>query len=110
MHKDHEVFVTALEELDRVKLTFVSKEDAGLALTRSCAPMDFGPSRRSKDKSDRYHFWDYDSDSQGGSHTLGLLPGQIITIEKTEMPFDPAEFITWTPVEWFYPRDWGAFS
>ncbi|MGH2912463.1 MAG: hypothetical protein ACRDJ3_08305 [Solirubrobacteraceae bacterium] len=73
--------------------------------------MDYGPSRRTKDQSDRYHFWDYDSDSPGGRHTLSLLPVQVISIDKTGERFDPAEFVTWgPPYDWFYPRDWGDFS
>ncbi len=92
-------------------MTFVSKEDAGLYLTRTCAPMDYGPSRRTKDRSDRYHFWDYDSDSPGGRHTLSLLPGQVVSIEEADEHFNPAEFVTWDPpYDWFYPRDWGQFS
>ncbi len=110
MHKDHETFISGIDDLKKLILTFISKEDAGLPLTRSCAPMDFGPSRRTKDQSNRYHFWDYESDSPSGRHTLSLLPGQIVTIEGTEEHFTPAEFVTWTPVEWFYPRAWGEFS
>lgn len=107
MHENHDVFISALEGLHRVTLTFFSKED-GTHLVRSCAPMDFGPSRRAKDKSDRYHLWDYDSDTR--SHVLGLPPSQIVSIEATNTIFEPAEFVTWTPIEWFHPRDWGAYS
>ncbi len=79
-------------------------------LTRTCAPMDFGPSRRAKDQSDRYHFWDYDSDTQ--RHVLSLLPNQVESIQTTEHNFDPAEFITWDvkASPWFSTRDWGEYS
>ena len=109
MHRDHAIFITALEERAKVRLTFFSKED-GHAIVRTCAPMDYGPSRRAHDKSDRYHLWDYDSDQ--ARHTLSLLANQIGSIERLEEPFDPAEFVTWSLVEhpWFYPRDWGAYS
>jgi hypothetical protein len=110
MHNDHEVFISGIEDLEKLIVTFVSKEDADLQLTRSCAPMDFGPSRRTTDQSDRYHFWDYDSDSPTGPHTLSLLPAQVVSIAATDEDFDPAEFVTWSPIEWFYPRDWGAYS
>jgi hypothetical protein len=111
MHKDHEVFVSGIGDRRKVVLTFVSKEDADLHLTRTCAPMDYGPSLRARDQSDRYHFWDYDSDSRGGRHTLSLLPAQIASIDGTNERFDPAEFVTWgPPCAWFYPRDWGEFS
>jgi hypothetical protein len=109
MHQDHQVFIEALEAKQRVIFTFASKEDGGEHLVRSCVPMDFGPSNIAKDKSDRYHLWDYDSDS--GRHTLSLLPVQVVSIELTEDTFDPGEFITWAPpYNWHHPRDWREFS
>lgn len=107
MHRDHDVFIAALEAQKKLRLTFFSKED-GHQLIRTCAPMDYGPSRRARDKSDRYHLWDYDSDE--GRHTLSLLGDQISSIEALDEDFEPAEFVTWSPVEWFYPRDWGLYS
>lgn len=99
-------FVAAIHSKHKVLLTFYSKEDHDL-LIRTCAPMDFGPSRRTTDKSDRFHFWDYDSDTK--NHTLSLLPNQVKSIEALHQTFNPAEFVTWTP-SWFVTRDWGQFS
>ncbi len=110
MHPDHDVFIAALEGSERVTLTFASKDDGGAELVRSCAPMDFGPSRRTKDQSDRYHFWDFDSDSLGGPHVLSLLPEQVVSIEAGEESFEPGEFVTWKEIDWIYPRDWGQFG
>ena len=111
MHEDHDVFIAGVEDLGKVLATFVSKDDGGLDLTRVCAPMDYGPRRRAKDKSPCYHFWDYDSDSPRGPHTLSLPAMQILSIDETDEHFDPAEFITWPrPYDWFHPRDWGQFS
>lgn len=83
MHPHHEVFISALELREKVRLTFFSKEDSQ-HLVRVCAPMDFGPSRRTHDQSDRYHFWDYDSDR--GRHTLSLLSNQVIEIRAVGEP------------------------
>jgi hypothetical protein len=109
MHAHHDVFVTSIHRRTRIALTFFSKEDRR-ELKRSCAPMDFGPSRRAKLKVDRYHFWDYDSDTE--RHTLSLVPAQVVRIEATEIVFDPAEFVTWSIATspWFIERDWGDFS
>ncbi|HEY2354303.1 MAG TPA: hypothetical protein VGH79_05315 [Gaiellaceae bacterium] len=107
MHRDHAIFIAALADQARVRLTFFSKED-GHELVRTCAPMDYGPSRRANDRSDRYHFWDYDSDQ--ARHTLSLLANQIRSIERLAEDFDPTEFVTWSPIEWFVPRDWGVYS
>ena len=109
MHKDHQEFIDAINNKQKVLLKFDSKED-GHALERKCAPMDYGPSRRAHDKKDRYHLWDYESDTE--QHVLSLLENQIISIEKLDEEFDPGEFITWdlNKSPWFYPRDWGIYS
>ena len=107
MFKDR--FIQAIQERRKVRLTFFSKED-GRPLTRLCAPMDYGPSRRAHDKSDRYHLWDYESDT--GRHTLSLNPDQVQDIACLDDYFDPAEFITWSTTDspWFVSRDWGPYS
>ena len=104
-----DAFIAAIHAKQKVLLTFHSKEDHG-TLVRTCAPMDFGPSRHASDKSDRFHFWDYDSDKK--MHTLSLTPSQIVKIEVLDKKFSPAEFITWNVAAnpWFVPRDWGEYS
>lgn len=99
-------FIDAIHSKNKIRLTFHSKEDRQ-SLTRICAPMDYGPSTRANNKSDRYHSWDYDSDT--AHHTLSLLPEQVISIEVLTATFDPAEFVTWQP-NWIVQRDWGAYS
>jgi hypothetical protein len=103
------LFIQAIHDKKKIELTFFSKEDGHL-LSRTCAPMDFGPSRRAADKSDRYHFWDYDSDTK--VHTLSLKPEQVKDMVVLQDHFNPAEFITWSTVTspWFIKRDWGTFS
>lgn len=102
----HEEFITAIHACRRLRLTFRAEEDGRLR-TRTCAPMDFGAGRKMKDSAPRYWVWDYDSPD--GPHTLPLLPGQIVSMEPTDEPFDAAEFVTWSP-SWIVPRDWGRFS
>lgn len=101
-----ETFLKSILTKKKVMLTFYSKEDQQ-PLIRKCAPMDYGPSRRAKDKSDRFHLWDYESDKK--NHVLSLLPSQIIEIRSLDESFEPSEFITWN-CNWFYPRDWGEYS
>lgn len=101
-----EKFINAIRCRNKVKLTFYSKEDAGV-LTRTCAPMDYGPSRLAFNKADRYHLWDYDSDKQ--QHILSLLPEQIVSMETLQETFSPSEFITWN-TDWLIGRDWGDYS
>lgn len=28
----------------------------------------------------------------------------------TNDDFDPKDFVTWSPIEWFIERDWGIYS
>lgn len=101
-----DTFVEAIKAKRKLRLTFYSKQD-GHNLTRTCAPMDYGPSRRTNHKKDRYHFWDYESDTK--NHTLSLLPEQIVSIDILADKFEPSEFVTWE-TNWFVSRDWGNFS
>jgi hypothetical protein len=101
-----DVFIQAIHKKQKVRVTFFSKEDSG-TVVRKCAPMDYGPSRRANDKSDRFHMWDYESDT--GTHTLSLKPEQVKAVDILDETFDPAEFVTWRTA-WFVERDWGAFS
>jgi hypothetical protein len=72
--------------------------------------MDYGPSRRAANKDDRYHLWDYDSDTK--SHTLSLLPDQVVSMQVLRENFDPAGFVTWSTASspWFVARNWGPYS
>lgn len=99
-------FIKAIQNKTKIRLSFYSKQD-GAVLTRLCAPMDFGASKRAKNKDDRYHLWDYESDT--ANHTLSLLPEQIVKMDFTDIEFDPSGFVTWTP-NWIIERDWGILS
>ena len=101
-----EKFIDAIHSRSKIQLTFYSKEDNAI-ITRLTAPMDFGPSRRAHDKSDRFHFWDYESDKE--NHVLSLLPESIKSLVVTDQNFHPQEFVIWTP-KWFIARDWGQYS
>lgn len=104
-----EDFVDAIREKRKVRITFFSKDDNAI-ISRKCAPMDYGPSRRAKAQNDRFHLWDYESDKT--NHTLSLNPEQMREIDVLEETFDPSEFITWdrTGKPWFIERDWGEYS
>ncbi|HEY1013253.1 MAG TPA: hypothetical protein VGE07_11150 [Herpetosiphonaceae bacterium] len=102
----HEDFIKAIHDKRKVRIVFYSKEDGG-ELTRTAAPMDYGPAKRYADQGDRYHFWDYDSDE--GAHPLLLEPASLRSLEALDETFDPAEFVTWE-IDWAVPRDWGDLS
>lgn len=99
-------FIKAIHDNKKVRVTFFSKQDNNI-LVRTCAPMDYGPKSNAHDKSNRFHLWDYDSDST--QHTLSLLPIQIKKIETLQEEFNPAEFVTWK-TNWIIKRNWGIYS
>lgn len=106
---NHEEILKAIELRREVSVSFRSKEDGGAVLVRRCAPMDYGPSRRAHDKTPRYHFWDWESDSPR-NHTLSLLGAQIESVEILDATFDPSSFVTWE-TDWFVERKtWGSFN
>ncbi len=109
MHRDHSFFIECLHRRRKVRLSFFSQEDNQI-LIRICAPLDYGPSRRAKEQSNRYHLWDFHSDRT--THVLSLLPEKVFQIEPISDSFDPEEFITWdtTKSPWFIKREWGIFS
>lgn len=102
----HDIFIKAIHEKKIIIVTFFSKED-GHTLKRLCAPFDYGPSNRYKDKSPRYHMYDYSSDT--GSHVLSILPEQLKEVVMTDESFDPLDLVSWTP-NWHIERDWGRVS
>lgn len=109
MHRDHPIFVRALHSKLKLRISFVAKSD-NAERVRICAPLDFGPRRRSTAKIDYYHVWDFEGAS--GSHPISLDPDRINWMEETEDSFDPAAIITWdiSSSPWFLERDWGMFS
>jgi hypothetical protein len=99
------LFIQSINEKLILELTFNSIEK-GL-LKRKCIPFDFGPSRRFRDKSQRYHFLVLDGPE--GRHNLSILPMQIVKIELTQIHFDPINYVKWKP-KWFINRNWGVYS
>ena len=104
MISNHQQFIEAIKQKKKVNVRFYSKADSGV-LDRVCAPMDYGPGGEIPDGLNRYWLWDYTSN--GGSHTLGLVPQQIVDLQVLGEVFDPAEFgVRSSP--WSIPRDWAA--
>ncbi len=109
LRRHKEDFIRAIHTKKKIRIKFYSKEDSG-SLERKCAPMDYGPSRRAREQKDKFHLWDYESDT--GAHTLSLNPEQIQELEVLDESFDPGEFVTWNTKEkpWFISRNWGIYS
>lgn len=100
MIPNHTQFIGAIQEKKKVCVRFYSKADSGV-LDRVCAPMDYGPGGSVPDGLNRYWLWDYASDT--GSHTLGLVPQQIVDLQVLGESFDPAQFALETSLMLVYP-------
>ena len=103
MIPNHKEFIEAIQEKKKVCLRFYSKADSQV-IDLVCAPMDYGPGAGIPDGVNRYFLWDYTSNN--GSHTLSLLPEQVLDIRILGELFDPAQ-IDARPPHWFVARDWG---
>ncbi len=104
MIPNHKQFIAAIHGKKKVCVRFYSKADNGV-LDRVCAPMDYGPGGAIEDGLNRYWLWDYGSNT--GSHTLGLVPQQIMDLQVLGEVFDPAQLDA-RPPPWSVPRDWGS--
>jgi hypothetical protein len=106
MIPNHKQFIEAIREKKKVSLRFYSKADSGV-IDLVCAPMDYGQVGGVQDGVNRYQLWDYTSNN--GSHSLVLLPEQVLDLSVLGGAFDPAEFGV-PPAAWSIPRDWGSPS
>jgi len=90
MHRDHKIFVQAIQDKRKVKLTFLSEERGG-DTDRLCGPIFYSAPVAGSD-SGCYYLWDFESNTD--NHFLGFPPSQIVSMELTEEPFDLVEFFT----------------
>ncbi|MBC8002853.1 MAG: hypothetical protein H7X97_09730 [Opitutaceae bacterium] len=104
MIPNHPRFIEAIHSRKKVSVRFYSEADSG-PLDRVCAPMDYGPGGEIKDGLNRYWFWDYAR--TGGSHSLGLVPQQIIDLQVLGEEFDPVE-LNVRPPQWSIAREWSS--
>ena len=91
-------FRQALQGKNKIRITFYSKEDQH-TLVRIGAPLEYGPGKSAKDRSDRLHVWA--DESVSGAQLLSLNPEQVRRLDILDEVFDPDDFI------WFLARDWG---
>ena len=103
MIPNHEQFIEAIREQKKVCLRFYSKADSGV-IDLVCAPLDYGTGAGIQDGVNRYWLWDYTSNN--GSHTLSLLPEQVLDLQALGEAFDPAQSDV-KASQWSIPRDWG---
>ena len=68
MHRDHKVFVQAIKDRIKIRLTFFNEE--GLFHAKVAIPMDYNPGRRGNDKSNSYHFWALEEDNNSAALIL----------------------------------------
>jgi hypothetical protein len=106
-----QTFIQSIHAMKKNKISFFSNED-GRIIERTCAPMDFGPSKRFKDGIDRFHVWDYFPDGGKAPHPIPIKQNDLKTVTALAATFNPSDFIKWkfVPNSWHVARNWGQFS
>lgn len=113
MHRDHDIFVQAINERIKIRLIYYDEPFCRGFCAKSVVPTDYYPGKRVTDESESYHFWDFDfEESTNGAH-LVLKPNQIEKMRLDKETFEPAEleFMKWDRAErrqWFLKRDWAG--
>jgi hypothetical protein len=90
MHRDHNIFVQAIREKRKLKMTFFSK-DLGRDVDRICGPVFYSASAGGDD-SGCYLLWDFECGA--GNSFMALPPSKIVSMDITEEPFDMVAFFT----------------
>jgi hypothetical protein len=90
MHRNHDIFVRAIRDKHKVKLTFFSNEKGDIR-DGLFGPIFYSPSTAGND-SDCYYLWDFEAGNS--NNFLGLPPSQIVRMELAREPFDLVEFFT----------------
>lgn len=110
MQTPRELFIAAIRQRRYLEIGYIPTSGGGARLT-IVAPLDFGPSRKAVDKTDRYHMWD----TKRG-HVLSIKPEQLLVLNAISEPgnttFDPETIVTWCTQKspWFIAREWGSKS
>jgi hypothetical protein len=86
MHDDHNVFVRAIKERRKVRLTYL-RGGQKQTETKLLVPVYYGPETL-ESISDSYHFWDASADA--GECIASLPQSKIARMEISEENFDPA--------------------
>jgi len=87
MHRDHQIFIEAIRQKKKVRLTLYS--DTSSRKARTYGPVFYVPSAGVEDSA-RYYVWNFDDNKH--RPLLGLAPSEIASIEFSEEAFDPRGF------------------
>jgi len=86
MHGDHNVFVRAIKEKRKIRLTYLRGNNEETE-TKLLVPVYYGPETL-ESIADSYHFWDASADTR---ECIASLPqSEIRRMELSEETFDPA--------------------
>ena len=87
MHRNHDIFVQAIEDKKKIRLTFFSDAD-GNSQVKVFGPLFCAPPHVGHEP-DRYYLWDFES-----TNVFSLLPNKIVSMEPTEETFNSGNFIS----------------
>jgi hypothetical protein len=88
MHRDHKIFIQAIEDKKKVIIKLRDDETSG-TFTKVCRPLFYIPSKNPDDCA-QYYFWHGEQGKKG--NIFWATPKQILHIGPTQESFDPAGF------------------
>jgi hypothetical protein len=106
MIANHAQFIDAIREKKLIRIVFYSRADAD-TIDRECAPLDYGSQLGEIDALNRYWVWDLANTT--GANPLGLVPGQIVSMQVLGKDFLPENFPLGDRT-WSVPRDWYFYA
>ncbi len=104
MIPNHEAFLLAIRDRQKVCVRYYSNADGGL-LDRVCAPVDYGPDDPATDGLNRYWLWEFRENGAGA--LIGLAPEQMVDVRILGESFE-ASVIVGVSRKWTVQRDWGV--
>jgi hypothetical protein len=84
MHRDHHIFIEAIKHKKKVSITTLENSK-----NKRCRPLFYIPDNEQNGQG-LYYVWDGEKGEKGD--ISWLAPEQIVSIEPTQEPFDPAGF------------------
>lgn len=104
MIPNHEAFLAAIRDRQKVCVRYYSNADGGV-LDRVCAPVDYGPDDPVTDGLNRYWLWEFRENA--ASALIGLAPEQMVDVRILGESFEPS-VIVGVSRKWTVPRAWEA--
>lgn len=94
-----ETFMQGIQDKRLISM-IIKRADSEQLISRTVAPLDYGPRANNLSGPDYYHCWDTQK-----KHIISVQPIQVQSMSLLHRGFDPAAIVTWETA-WIVPREW----